>query len=174
MKTKIIILIAIGTLFIACTAVTPKKLNNGAESITIDKAKPNEHYEVIGAVTGVDGTGCGSFGYEGSHDRALIDLQNKINELHGSYGQLTTVVKPHLNDGGGCFENKYEIRAVAYRKVKKRPEPKPVIVHVGNTEEEVFTKKMRELKSLLDDGILTPAEYEGQKAKLLEQGFNVK
>lgn len=172
MKIKTLTLIALSTLFIGCVGTTPKTLDTGADKITIDESKPNENYEVIGAVTGVDGNGCGSFGYEGSHDRAVIDLQNKINELHGVYGLQTSVVKPHLD--GGCFKNEYLIRAVAYRKVQNKPAPKPVIVHVGNTEEEVFTKKMRELKSLLDDGILTPGEYEGQKAKLLKEGFKTK
>jgi len=170
MKIKTLILITLSAFLTGCVGNTPKKLNTGAERITIDEAKPNGYYEVIGAVTGVDGDGCGSFGYKGSYERAVIDLQNKINELHGAYAQQTSIVKPHLD--GGCFNNEYQIRAVAYRKVQNKP--KPVIVHVGNTEKEVFTKKMRELKSLLDDGILTQKEYEGQKAKLLEQGFNAK
>ena len=45
---------------------------------------------------------------------------------------------------------------------------------INNTDEEVFTKKMRELKSLLDDHVISQDEYTTQKAKLLEQGFNTK
>lgn len=165
-----VILMSLATIMISCSAVKPKDLDKDADLIKVDKEKPNSSYEVIGAVTGVDGSGCGSFGYEGSHERAMIDLQNKINELHGAYGQLTKVVKPHLDDGGGCFNNEYEIRAVAYRKLTK---PK-VVLHEESNEEEVFTKKMRELKSLLDDGVLTQKEYDGQKAKLLDLGFNTK
>lgn len=173
-KIKIISFTLLSSLIIGCSAVSPKTYDDGASEIKVDKAKPSNNYEVIGAVTGIDGRGCGSFGYEGSYDRALIDLQNKINTLHGEYGQITTVVKPHLDDGGGCFKNEFEIRAVAYKKAANKPKPEKVIVHVVNTKEEVFTKKMRELKSLLDDKVLTQEEYAKQKAKLLEQGFNAK
>ncbi len=168
MKMKTITLITLSTILIGCSSIAPKMHTSGAGEIKIDKSKPNDKYEVIGAVTGEDGKGCGSFGYEGSHDRALIDLQNKINELHGEYGHITTVIEPHLD--GGCFKNEYEIRAVAYRKIKNVPTP----IYVEKSEEEVFTKKMRELKSLLNDGVLTQQEYEEQKSKLLEQGFNAK
>lgn len=170
MKIKTITLITLSSILIGCSAVAPKILNDGADEITLNESKPSQNYEVIGAVVGIDGTGCGSFGYEGSKNRATIDLQNKIKELHGAYGQLTSVVEPHLD--GGCFKNEYVIKAVAYRKVEHKPTVAPL--HVEKSEEEVFTKKMRELKSLLDDGVLTQEEYEGQKAKLLEQGFNAK
>ena len=99
-----------------------------------------------------------------------MQRQNKIKELHGVYGQLTSVVEPHLD--GGCYKNEYVIRAVAYRKIKNIPVATPI--YIEKTEEEVFTKKMRELKSLLDAGVLTQKEYDGQKEKLLEQGFNAK
>jgi hypothetical protein len=167
MKIKTIALITLSTIFIGCTAIVPIILDDGAEEITLNESKPSQNYEVIGAVIGVDGSGCGSFGYEGSHDRATIDLQNKIKELHGAYGQLTSVVEPHLD--GGCYKNEYIIKAVAYRKIEHKAIPAPI--YIENTDEENFTKKMRELKSLLDDGILTQKEYETQKAKLLEAGF---
>jgi len=168
MKIKTITLIALSSVLIGCSSITPKTLDDGANKITLNKSKPSQNYEVIGAVIGVDGSGCGSFGYEGSHSRATIDLQNKIKELHGVYGQLTSIVTPHLD--GGCFKNEYIIKAVAYRKIKKRATPAPIFVK--NTDEENFTKKMRELKSLLDDGVLTQKEYENQKSKLLEAGFS--
>jgi hypothetical protein len=60
--------------------------------------------------------------------------------------------------------------ALVYRKAS----PKKVQATSSKSQEEVFTKKMRELKSLYDDSVLSKDEYEIQKAKLLDQGFNAK
>jgi len=143
----------------------PLQLQPGAEKIQVAKSDPGDNYEIIGPVSGVDGEGCGGFGYLGSYERATISLRNKTQSMGGDYAQLISLTEPQLR--GECFDNQFILRATAYKKVRNAPSPTPIV----NTGEEAFTKKLRELKSLLDDGVLSKSEYETQKAKLLKKGF---
>jgi len=45
-------------------------------------------------------------------------------------------------------------------------------VPIIESDEETLTKKLRELKSLLDDGIFTKMDFEAQKAKILKNCFS--
>jgi hypothetical protein len=148
-----------------CATAPPMQLIPGAGNIQVAKSDPGDNYEIIGPVSGFDGEGCGGFGYYGSYERATTNLRNKTYNMGGHYAQLISLTEPHLR--GDCFDNNYVIRATAYKKVRNQPSPIP-IVEAG---EEKLTKKLRELKKLLDDGILSKEEYEKQKTKLLEKGF---
>jgi len=68
---------------------------------------------------------------------------------------------------GNCFDNEYVIRATAYKKVRNQPS----LTQIIDAGEENLTKKLRELKKLQDDGILSKEEYEKQKSRLLDKGF---
>ena len=101
----------------------------------------------------------------GSYERATTSLRNRTYNMGGNYAQIISLTEPHLR--GDCFDNEYVIRATAFKKVRNQPSPTS-FVEVG---EEKLTKILRELKKLLDDGILSKEEFEKQKTKLLEKGF---
>ncbi|MCF6309746.1 MAG: SHOCT domain-containing protein [Sulfurimonas sp.] len=163
MKLKMLALVVLAQIIVGCSTTNGVTLTSGASDITVEKTKPSSNYEVIGPISVSNGKGCRDFGWLGSRDGAVTTLKNKVNELNGDYAQITSITEPHLD--GGCFDNKYTILALAYKKMSKEEVLK-------KSDEENFTKKMRELKALLDDGVLTQKEYEQQKAKLLDKGFS--
>ena len=165
MKSKIIYLSALLLLVGGCATAPPMQLTSGAENVLVAKSDPGDNYEIIGPVSGFDGEGCGGFGYLGTYERATTSLRNKTYNMGGNYAQIISLTEPHLR--GDCFDNEYVIRGTAYKKVRNQPSPTPII----EAGEETLTKKLRELKSLFDDGILTQEEYKEQKKKLLDKGF---
>lgn len=148
-----------------CVTVPPIQLKPEASNVLVAKANPGDNYEIIGPVSGFDGEGCGGFGYKGSYERATTTLMNRTYEMGGNYAQIISMTEPYLS--GDCFVNKYVIRATAYKKVRNQPSP----IQIIDAGEENLTKKLRELKKLLDDGILSKEEYEKQKSRLLDKGF---
>ena len=165
MKIKIASLFSLLLSVAGCATAPPMQLTPGASSVLVAKSDPGDNYEIVGPVSGFDGEGCGGFGYMGSYERATTSLRNRTFDMGGNYAQLISLAEPHLR--GDCFNNQYVIRATAYKKVRSQPSPTPIV----DSSEEKLTKKLRELKKLLDDGILTKEEYEHQKSKLLEKGF---
>lgn len=148
-----------------CVTAPVRTLSPEAQKVTVAKSDPSDNYEIVGPVSGFDGKGCGAYGYRGSYERATTNLRNRTSKMGGDYAQLVSMTEPHLR--GDCFDNQFVIRATAYKKVRNQPSPTPIV----ETGDETFTKKLRELKALLDDGILTHEEYSTQKSKLLEKGF---
>ena len=150
------------------TSIPPPQLSldAGADVVIVAKSDPGDNYETLGPISGSDGFGCGSLtGYFGTYERATTVLRNKVKSLGGTYAQIISLTEPYLR--GDCFDNEFSIRATAYKQIRDRPSPTPII----DAGEERLTKKLRELKNLFDDGILTRAEYENQKANLLSKGF---
>lgn len=148
------------------TPPPPVSLAPGAVVVVVAKSDPGDNFEIIGPVSGSDGFGCGMLtGFHGSFERATTILRNKVFAMGGTYAQIVAITEPHSNVD--CYDNEFSIRATAYKKVRDMPSPTPIL----NTGEEVMTKKLRELKKLMDDGVLSSKEYEIQKAKLLEKGF---
>lgn len=150
---------------VGCVTVPPMQLIPGAGNVLVAKSDPGDNYEIIGPVSGSDGEGCGGFGYMGTYERSITDLRNKIYQMGGNYAQIISLTEPYLR--GNCFDNEYAIRATAYKRVQNQLSPIPI----AEAKEEKLTKKLRELKKLLDEGVLTKKEYESQKSKLLEKGF---
>lgn len=113
----------------------PMLLDPGAEKVQVAKSDPSDNYEIVGPVTGLDGKGCGLYGYMGSYERATTSLRNKTLKMGGNYAQIITLTEPHLS--GDCFNNQYVIRATAYKKTKDHPTP----TQIFDASEEEFTKK---------------------------------
>ncbi|NVJ61134.1 MAG: hypothetical protein HWE27_12140 [Gammaproteobacteria bacterium] len=76
---------------------------------------PADNYKEIGPIEASDGKGCGTFGYEGTYDRALINLKSKAAEQGGDYVKLDILNLPFLV--GNCFDNSYTIIGVLFKKV---------------------------------------------------------
>lgn len=162
---KIVVTFGFILMISGCATAPPMLLTSGASKVIVAKSDPSDNYEIIGPVSGFDGKGCGAFGYMGSYERAITNLRNRTVNMGGNYAQLISITEPHLR--GECFDNEFIIRATAYKKVRNQRSPIPIV----NAGDERLTKKLRELKALLDDGILTNDEYAKQKTKLLEKGF---
>ncbi len=169
MRMKISVIVFSIAFISGCATSTPAPmvtLAPGAASVLVAKADPGDNYETLGPVSGLDGFGCGMLtGYFGTYERATTLLQNKVHAMGGTYAQIITLTEPHLR--GECFDNTFSIRATAYKQVRERPSPTAII----DAGEERLTKKLRELKKLFDDGILTSTEYGSQKERVLEKGF---
>lgn len=171
MNSKTAVLLSLLLAFTGCATVPlpiPLQLTPGAGNVIIAKSDPGDNYEIIGPVSGFDGKAptFGFRGHWGSYERAIISLQNGTYGMGGNYAQILSMTEPFLrSDGSGDYG--YYIRATAFKKVRNQPSATPSV----EAAEEKLTKKLRELKKLLDDGVLSKNEYENQKTKLLEKGF---
>lgn len=165
MNSKAMVLLSFLLAIAGCATAPHMQLTPGAGNVLVAKSDPGDNYEIIGPISGFDGEGCGAFGYLGSYERATTSLRNRTYDMGGNYAQIISLTEPHLR--GDCFDNEYVIRATAFKKVRSQPSPTPIV----DAGEEKLTKQLRELKMLLDDGVLSKEEYEQQKSKLLDKGF---
>jgi hypothetical protein len=165
LKFKYLNLFVIPLLIAGCKSAPPVFLSPNAENIKVGKSDPDNNFDMIRAVTVYDGEGCGGFGYRGTYERAVTELRNQVFIMGGEYAQIISIREPHLR--GGCFDNVYSITANVYMKAS---ELEAVNVKV-EVQEESFANKLRELKKLLDEGLLSKDEYEKQKAALLQKGI---
>lgn len=152
-------------LFLVGCAGPEIKLSSGAASVKIAKSDPADNYKEIGPITASDGSGCGMFGYLGTYDRAVITLKNIAYRLGGDIVQIFTMKEPHLR--GECFDNTYTISGTLFKKISDAPSPLPIIEKSSKSN----VDKLRELKSLLDSGVITTDEFNSQKRKILESGI---
>ncbi|GLS90372.1 hypothetical protein GCM10007916_14390 [Psychromonas marina] len=112
MKIKCLLLLSV---FLTGCATAPKLTTiKAAESIKVTTFSPPSGYEFVAPITVVDGTGCGSFGYRGTYERAEIILRNKAYSLGADYVQINTVREPYLNYPD-CFVNTYQIQGATYK-----------------------------------------------------------
>ena len=164
--SKIIILILAIVCISGCAG--PKiKLSQYGQQVKVGKSDPTDNYSDMGSITAVDGSGCGAIGYKGTYDRAVILLKNKASLKGGDYVQIYTLTEPHFRPG--CFDNEYKINGTLFKKMSESPSP-VAIVEVDNTSD---IKKLRDLKLLLDEGIITDGEFEDQKKKILSDGIQL-
>jgi len=160
---KYILLVCIALLS-GCATAPVVSLRPGAEIVKVAKADPPDNYEEVGPVSGYDGKGCGGFGYYGTYERAVTDIKNRAHSKGADYVQIFTITEPHLR--GDCFDNLYKLSGTAYRKVRDLPSPTPIVNKpVGN---DVLVEKMRLLKQLRDEGLITEKQYEEKQRQLLK------
>lgn len=147
-----------------CVTVPVVSLRPGAEAVKVAKADPPDNYQEVGPVSGYDGKGCGGFGYYGTYERAVVDIKNRAYAKGGDYVQIFTITEPHLR--GDCFDNLYKLSGTAYKKVRDLPSPTPIVNKpAGN---DVLVEKMRLLKQLRDEGLITEKQYEEKQRQLLQ------
>src|SRR5262245_15857806 len=95
-------------------AATTSSLNPGAEAIRVGRNDPEPGMREIGLIVAEHGYGCGTEGFEGTYEGALIDLKNKAAQLKADYVQIFTVTEPHFATNR-CYANTFRIRATVFR-----------------------------------------------------------
>lgn len=164
MNNRNVIIIVFSAFLFGCSA-PPVKMSDGGMTVKVGKSDPTDNYTEIGPVTAIDGKGCGGFGYKGTYDRAVIQLKNKTYEIGGDYVQIFTIREPYPSPG--CFVNEYKINGTAFKKTSNSPSPVPI----KDASKKSGAQKLRELKKLLDEKIITQQEYDSQKVKILKDGI---
>lgn len=152
--------------FISCVlsaCVSPKvMLQSSASMVKVGKSDPSNNYKEIGHISATDGGGCGGLGFKGTHENAINILKNKAANKGGDYVQIFTITQPHFSPG--CFSNEYTIQATLFKKISDEP----ISVSVVNNDEKPY-KKLKILKELLDNGVLTQSEFDEEKFKILNK-----
>lgn len=119
---------------------------------------------MLGAVTIADGEGCGGFGYQGSYGRAIVLLQNVAHSRGANFAQIMTITEPHSERE--CFNNQYVISATLYKSngadANSRVAPSAPLSNGA---------RLRELKNLFDEKLITETEFKKQRKKILESGI---
>lgn len=149
-------------LYLAGCATPAVKLQDTARAVKVGKSDPTDNYSEIGPITAIDGKGCGGFGYRGTYDRAIVLLKNKAASQGGDYVQIFTITEPYFSPG--CFNNVYKINGTLFKKTSENPRP----VSIVETKKSSLTEKLRELKTLLEEDIITEKEFQEQKTRILK------
>ncbi len=152
-------------LYLVGCAAPAVKLQDSGRAVKVGKSDPTDNYSELGPITAIDGSGCGGFGYRGTYDRAVVVLKNKAAALGGDYVQIFTLTEPHFRPG--CFDNVYKINGTLFKKTSESPSPVPIV----ETKKRSLAEKLRELKALLEEGIITEKEFQEQKSKILNDSI---
>src|SRR3990167_537792 len=95
-----ILLLALVLIVSGCAATIPAvQLAPGANKVVVAKADQDSSYELIGPVSGIDGNGCGGFGFRGTYERAFTNLLNNTHGMGGIYAQIISLSEPHSESG---------------------------------------------------------------------------
>ena len=137
----------------ACAAKKPEPPAPGAETVRVGTSHPGASFFELGAVTGVDGQGCGDDGKRGSRDGAVASLMKNAFAMGGTHVQVQALHEPRQM--GECFVNVYRISGTAYREAKSAAASGDVV------------QSLRELQKLRDAGTITQAEFEKLKANVI-------
>lgn len=155
-------------LITGCASNKAPTLSSAAKAVRVVKADPDASYQELGPITATDGSGCGLFGTTGTYDNAVFKIKALAEKRGGDYVQIFNLREPYFRPG--CFDNAYVISGTLYKKtaseiVKAKPKPQT------KSDMSVYTK-LRELKKLQTEGVITKEEFEAQKALLLNSGRN--
>jgi hypothetical protein len=186
-KMMFFLLLAISVSGCALLPRETVNLDPGAESVRVAGSIPPFDYEEIGVVFASDGSGCGAMGARGNYPNAEARLKNKAFAMGAGYVKIQSVTEPHAGDG--CFYNELKIYGNAYKK-RAHELPAPLLVMPeklpnsagdaappektsddGAEEDFDVVKKLRELKTLRDEKIITEEEYQKLKTGVLEEAY---
>lgn len=163
LKVRLILTLVGSFILTACAAGQPFQLDPNADRVRIGKSDPPDNFTELGPVTGTNGTGCGAIGQRGTYEGAVTNLKNAAYRMGADYVQIMTISEPHL--AGDCFRNAYIISGSAYKQTADTPSPIPI---VEKSNDSTIMRKLRELQSLRDDGVINQQEFEELKARVLE------
>ena len=164
MPRKLLIIVVLAVVAVSGCARKPIRLSPGANVVKVAKSDPTDNFTEVGPVSGFHGNGCGGFGRLGSYEGAVTDLKNKAHSMGADYVQIMTISEPHA--APGCFVNTYKISGTAYKQTRPTPSPLPI---VEQSSESALVKRLRELQSLRNDGVITQKEFEELKARAIKQ-----
>lgn len=164
MQGKLLVIIVIAAAMVSGCARQSIRLSPGANVVKVAKSDPTDNYTEIGPVSGLHGNGCGGFGRMGSYEGAVTDLKNRAYSMGADYVQIMTISEPHA--APGCFVNTYKISGTAYKQIRSMPSPLPII---EQSSESAIVKRLRELQSLRNDGVITQKEFEELKSRAIKQ-----
>ena len=165
MKKLLAVLLCFG--LCGCATIPLYNLQQGAEVVRVAKADPPDNYQEAGQISVYDGAMCGPmyWGYKGTYEQAVIKLKNKAYQMGADYIQIFTISESDLTSN--CGNNIYKISGTAYKKVRNLPSPTPIVNQtIGNVD--VVTEKLKTLSDLLSKGMITQADFDVQKKKLLD------
>lgn len=151
---------------VGCASAPVLTVTEKAKHVKVGKSDPTDNFESIGSVTGIDGKSCGKFGYEGTYDRAIKILKNEAANMGGDYVQIFTITEPHISHEM-CFDNQYKITGMVFKKRTDTPAP----IAVNDVSKTAGIERLRALKLLLDDGIISQDEFDEQKSRILKKGL---
>jgi hypothetical protein len=149
--------IALLLLITGCASNKAPTLSSAAKAVRVVKADPDGNYQELGPITATDGSGCGLFGSTGTYDNAVFKIKALAAKRGGDYVQIFNLREPYFRPG--CFDNAYVVSGTLFKKtageiVKAKPQTKSVM--------SVYSK-LRELKKLQTEGVITTEEFESQK-----------
>jgi hypothetical protein len=158
--------IALLLLITGCASNKAPTLSSAAKAVRVVKADPDGSYQELGPITATDGSGCGLFGTTGTYDNAVFKIKALAAKRGGDYVQIFNLREPYFRPA--CFDNAYVISGTLFKKtageiVKAKPPTK--------ADMSVYSK-LRELKKLQTEGVITTEEFESQKKLLLNSPVN--
>ena len=162
----IIIIAALLVCISGCAAKKVPKLSAEAKAVRVVKADPDNRYSELGPITASDGSGCGLFGTLGTYDNTVFKIKALAARRGGDYVQIFSMREPYFRPG--CFDNEYSISGTLFKKTASEQ----VKEKVRPSADVSLYAKLRELKNLQDEGIISEAEFAAQKKILLESGAN--
>lgn len=142
------------------------------KELTIAQSAPPNYYTEIGFVKVSVGQGCDARGVRGTHPMAIKELKKQADKYGADYAQIVRVIKPHSKPG--CFVNTYVMRAKLFRDDEETLQAQRRRARADlpqETSQKSPSEKLRELKALLDEGIISQADYEKKKNKILAEGY---
>jgi hypothetical protein len=153
MRERTLLCAAFVVLLSGCAAKKPEPPAPGAETVRVGTSHPGASYFELGAVTGVDGQGCGDEGKRGNRDGAVASLMKNAFAMGGTHVVVQTLHEPRQM--GECFVNVYRISGTAFREAKAASAGADVV------------QSLRELQKLREAGTITQPEFEKLKATLI-------
>lgn len=142
------------------------------KELTIAQSQPPAHFTEIGMIRVRVGKGCDGKGYMGTYPLAIKELKKQADRNDADYAQIIRIIEPQQKPG--CYDMSYTMRAKLFRNDEGtlRAQQRRAQANLPPaTPQKSPTDKLRELKSLLDDGIISQSDYDEQKQKILSQGY---
>lgn len=140
----------------------------GAEAVRVASGAPGNDYEEVGVISATDGSGCGALGVRGNYENAEIELKNRAFAMGAEYVKIQSVTEPFASDG--CYHNEVKIYGNAFRKTTGRAQVNAPPAEDRGEGPQVL-QKLRDLKKLRDEKIITEEEFGRIKSELLDEAF---
>jgi len=130
--------------------------------------------EIIGAIFSVKTTNGAEMGVDylpKVQARKLYQYAQERKESEREARRLRDLEEKRAESGAVQFENPAQPVAAAYAPVQQsvptpEPKPEPVIVH-EEPKPDVLTEKLKKLRTLFDNGLISQEEYNHKKLELL-------